>query len=1042
MKILAHVDPVVLERELLSRVDAAHPVGSVARTLVLVPTTRLAEHVQRKLALLRPAWLGLQVLAFRSLGREVLEQAARRTLHVASPLLLGALLQPLLRRCPRNRWSAFIGHRPGAAAGVLETFRELREAGIEPADLEACAKDPRTRDLAELFGLYDRALAERAVDGWTDDAGFARAALPHAAQFGESVRAVFVHGAYELLGVYLDLLRELDRSSEVTVLAPVAVGTRATEYGERFARSFLSDDAFETPDEPGDRKRAARLAALYDEESAPPETDPDRFHFRHAQGPAAEVTFAVRRALSAVREGCPPAEIAITARSLEPYQAALEEALDDAGLPWTSSLTSHLRRQPIVREFLLLLRVLSDGFPRGSTVELLQSRLVGWESIGCDPPPADRADRWSREADVIDGLDEWTGRLEDWAGQARISADPTDEVRSRAEEHTRQRVEDARRIGDALQRLDAEVPRSDATWSSHSTALLSVFDRLFDGRDEPAADQLREILDAMNDLESLAGDRRQVQFEEALDWLEQAVSSTRLTLRRDDDGGVRVLDAMQLRGLTFRHVHLIGMTSGLFPRTPRQDPVLTDEVRRELRERTGRPIGVKAEGTEEEHQLLAMLLGSARERIEVSWQRADESGRAKIASLALREIARLAHGRPDIERLREQALHLPSHPTQWLETLVEHSGLLARREERLLAALHSRAVDAAAMLGKRFPDLGPGLAMLRATQSFTPVSHEYDGRVGPFGRDKPLSVSEIETLGSCPLNFFFRNILRVRPLKDGASVLELARNELGSRIHEMLEELYRELRTEGLFSRERAEDLVRRGLTLLDAKRERIFGDIGERLAQRVPRLWEYETRKWFKTVRRFVEADLRRIGNAGLEPTSFEELSSKSLDFGEGCIEVVRGKFDRLLEGRNLRVVGDYKTFTSLSLRVNPTCMLRASALQVPLYRMLAAGQATVELLGIHPDLDPADDGYRHEFSGFDKEPQATSFLHTMRVLLGLKQDGIYPFREGKQCDWCDYTRACRRNHPPTRSRELQLQDAAAYRAVLKKSATYPHGR
>jgi ATP-dependent helicase/nuclease subunit B len=935
----------------------------------------------------------------------------------------------------------FIGLRPGAAASVLETFGDLREAGIDPADLETCADDPRTRDLAELFGLYDAALAERAGDGWTDDAGFARAALPHTAQFGESVRAVFVHGAYELLGVYRNLLRELDRSSEVTVLAPVAAGTRATEYGERFVRSFFTDGALETPDEPGDRERAARLAALYDEESAPPAADPGRFRFRHAQGPAAEVTFAVRQALCAVREGCPPAEIAITARSLEPYAAALEEALDDAGLPWTSSLASHLRRQPIVREFLLLLRVLSDGFPRESTVELLQSRLVDWKSIGCERPAADRADRWSRDADIIDGLDEWTGRLESWAGQPRLRADPTDEDRARAEEYARQRAEDARKIGDTLQRLDAEVPRSDATWSAHSAALSSILDRIFASADEPAADQLRDILDAMNDLECLAGDRRQVEFREALDWLERAVSSTSLSLRRGDDGGIRVLDAMQLRGLTFRHVHLVGMTSGLFPRTPRQDPVLTDEMRRALRERTGRPIGIKAEGTEEEHQLLAMLLGSARERIDVSWQRADESGRAKIASLALREIARLANGRPDIEGLREQALHLPSHPTQWLEALVEHTGLLARREERLLAALHSRAVDAAEMLGKRFPDLVPGLAMLRATQSFTPVGHEYDGRIGPFERDKPLSVSEIGGLGSCPLSFFFGSILRVKKLEDSANELELAPNKLGNRIHEMLEAVYGVLETEGLFARGDGESLTRRGLELLDARRGQIFGDVGTRLASRVPRLWEHETRKWFEAVRRFVEDDLRRIGDAGLEPISLEELVSESLDFGEGCVEVVRGKFDRLLEGDNLRVVGDYKTSPNLPWRVQPASMLKAISLQIPLYRMLAGGDAAVDLLGVHPDLDPDDDGQRYRFAGFQNDILSRSFLHTMRVLLGLRRQGIYPFQEGRQCNWCDYTRACRRNHPPSRDRELQLPDAAAYRAVLRKSTRNPNG-
>ena len=61
MNVVAHPDPVRLERELLARVDAEHPRGP-GRTLVVVPTRRLAEHVQCRLASVRPAWIGLEVL--------------------------------------------------------------------------------------------------------------------------------------------------------------------------------------------------------------------------------------------------------------------------------------------------------------------------------------------------------------------------------------------------------------------------------------------------------------------------------------------------------------------------------------------------------------------------------------------------------------------------------------------------------------------------------------------------------------------------------------------------------------------------------------------------------------------------------------------------------------------------------------------------------------------------------------------------------------------------------------------------------------------
>lgn len=1046
MRVLAHIDPVVLERELLSRVDEAHPRDGVARTLVLVPTNRLAEHVQRKLAEERPAWLGLQVWPFRGLGREILEQASGQTLHVASPLLLEALLGRLMRECPRNRWTAFVNRRPGAAGPLLEVLRDLRESGIGPADVEACADDARTRDLGRLYALYETALDERVTAGWTDDAGLARAALPHAARFGEGLRAVFVHGAYELLGVYLDLLRELERTTNVTVLVPVAPGTRVTAYGERFAAAFLTgaDGAFETTREPGDAARTARLSALYDEDCSPPPAEAGFFRFRHSQGPAAEVKFAVREALRAVHDGCPPTEIAITARSLEPYAAALEEAFDDAGLPWTSSLSSPLRRHPVVREFLLLSRVLAEDFPRDGAVELLQSRHVDWESVGCEAPPsATHADTWSREAGILDGLDGWTTELEAWVAAPPRPPGQSVEARRRHEKRAKENKERARHIGEALRGLDAALRRTDATWSEHATAWTAAFERVFASPEGEAADQLRQILDTMGEMEPLIGDGRPVGFEEARAWLENAVDKARLTLRRDDAGGIRVLDAMQLRGLTFRHVHLLGMNGDLFPRRPREDPVLPDVVRRALRERTGRPIGIKAAGTDEEHLLLAQVLGSASERIDVSWQRAHESGRAKSASLALREIARAAHGEPVIKRVREEADHLPSHPLQWLDSLVAHTGLLAPGEEKLLAALRSRTLDAAEKLGARFPDLVPGLAMLRATQAFAPGNRSYDGRIGPIERSKPLSVSEIEALGCCPLQFFFRSVLGIKPLEERSTVFELARNELGNRIHEVLQEIYATLRDEGLFAGAPLEALVERGLALLEERRGRVFGDIGKRLASRVPLLWAIESRAWLDALRRFVEEDLRRIGAAGLMPVSFEDLVCVPLDFDDGVVEPVRGKFDRLFTGGDGPVVGDYKTSTSLFWRVHETSMLKARTLQVPLYRMMAGDDAVVEVLGVHPDLDPADEDRRQCFSGFGNDACERSFRHTMRVLLHLRREGIFPLNKGdRQCSWCDYPHACRRNHPPTLERESRTDDAEDYRTVQKKNTRNPDGR
>jgi hypothetical protein len=197
----------------------------------------------------------------------------------------------------------------------------------------------------------------------------------------------------------------------------------------------------------------------------------------------------------------------------------------------------------------------------------------------------------------------------------------------------------------------------------------------------------------------------------------------------------------------------------------------------------------------------------------------------------------------------------------------------------------------------------------------------------------------------------------------------------------------------------------------------------------------------WFAVLRKFVEADLTRIRERGLKPVAFEEPIAGNLDFGEGVVAPIQARFDRRLEG-DTTVVGDYKISGNLKWRMDPAKMLKAQALQVPLYRLLAGEGATVELLAVHPDLDPDEGEHRKSFDGFGKTVLEQSFLATMRVLCVLVREGRFPFHSGNHCDWCAYTHTCRRNHPPTIERQQGAQDARAYLELLTKSTATPHGR
>lgn len=1058
MKVLVHPDPVLLEEELLDRVAGAQEEDALAPVLVLVPTARLAGHVQRRLLERRRAVLAVEVLHYEGLVDRLLSEGEDPSAHLASPRHQATLLQSLLAERREGDIARFVARRPGALSALLGTLRDLRKAGIPPAEALTHLDTPRERDLGEIYREYDAALHVCEKRGWMDEAGRARRALATAGEFAGRFHAVFHHGAYELIGVHLDLLRALGRSAPLTVLLPVQQGAPATAYAEAYARRHLLEEGEDLEPLAGRRGGLLgnRLGKLFLAGARP---DPlplsGSVVFRNAQGEEAEARLALRHALESVRGGTPAEEIALVARGLSPYAAALEEALEEelrdasggAPPPWTSSLGTPLGREPLVRDLLRLLRAGLEDFPRAATAEVLASPRIRWETLlpGRQRPPIRRAEEWSRRAGILGGKDEWSEGLLDWASREDDPRREEGEEERRAREERRvRRVEGARWIGEAVVALARRLETGSArTWSEHAAALESLSDELLSGpeggRSSPATEALRALIEEMRELEELLSSRRPVSFEEMLEWLERAVAESELRPRSRDLGGLRVLDAMQARGLTHRRVLLVGLHAGSFPRVPREDPFLRDATRRRLREATGRPLPVKGEGEEEERLLLCLMLGSAREGLEISWQRADGGGRTRSPSLALREVARLVHGRPELDLVLGEARGLPAHPEARLERLAEEPGLLSPAEAALFEALRLGAGESVLRLGRRHRGLVRGLELLRATESFAPGRGEHDGRVGRgFGGERSWSVSALESLGRCPLQFFFRYVLRVYELQEAPRMDQVASRDLGEKVHLILERLYGGLAEEGYLETGAAAGPARRAAReRLPALWKDVMGELESRLSRRLPLLWRVSLEAWREALERFVDQDLERI--AGFGAPQLEISRSAELDLGSGVQARVDGRFDRVLAGAEGPVVGDYKTSGRLDRRVKPAEMLKGRALQVPLYQLLAGEGSEVELLGVGPSYGIDEEITVASFSGFAKAEQSEGFRETLRVLLRLARAGRFPLLKGRHCEWCAWRPACRRNHPPTRHREEVARDTAAFRSVGAKNTRRP---
>jgi hypothetical protein len=911
VKLVAHGSPSVLEAELLDRVATAKSVGPLAPLLIVVPTRRLADHVARRLVERFGAILGVEVLHHRALAERILESAGVAPRRVLDDDLLATLFKRMVDQAPPGRLRDFAVDHPGASSALRETLTDLREAGIEPAAVTAALSGAEA-ETASLYARWSAALDELAGYGAAfDDAGLACAASAEAAAFGARYAAIWHHGAYDLIGVHVELVRALDRGHEVTFLLPADAEDASGAFGVARARAIATSH-----ESPGHVDREA---------ARPP------IGFFHAQGSGAELTTAAYEALASVASGTPPHEVVIVARSFGPYAAALDALLDGDGLRWNTSYTRPLRRDP--------------------------------------------------------------------------------------------------KTAKALGAIAAGPDRGPLGFRGHADEFEAIAHAAVDG------DELSRLLEAMRDVETILGDDRRVPRPEALAWLDARADAATLSPEGADGPGVRILDAMQVRGLTFSHVGLLGMNAGIFPRVPRETPFLSDVSRRLLRETTGRPLPIASESDGEERLLLAMVLGSARSHLRVSWRRADESARPLVPSLALGEIARWAHLGTDATGAEREARPLPAHPRSRLEAWAHRPGILAPRDEIVLAALSSEtgANAGPAVLARR-PELASGVALITETETFAPVTGRYDGRIGSSVLRETMAATALDRLARCPLQYFFHDVLRVPAPPDPPTPFEADAAAIGSRVHDVLRDVYTRLRDERVFASGDVGARVARARNILSEAWDAAAGEDDTARAARLPLLSRIEAAIWLATLETFVEVDLRRMATEGLVPETFEHDVARSIQGGPPGL-VVRARFDRVLRGDAAAVVSDYKTGGDLAARVKPGAMLSGSALQVPIYALLSG--SAVELLGVGRNHDPEVDVAR--FDGFKSDEQRDGVVETLRVMVALAEAGRFPLHPGDHCAWCDYRSACRHGHPPTTFREGQAPDIRDALDCWSKTAKTP---
>jgi len=276
---------------------------------------------------------------------------------------------------------------------------------------------------------------------------------------------LLVYGFYDMTQVQADLLAELARAVPVTLFVPHGVDPEVWRFGDWFR------------------------AALPVERAEPlPESAPLVPEVHTAAGPHDEVWLCAKRIRNLIDAGCPPEDIAVVARTLDPYLVPLGALFREHRIPYDAPPAQPLLDHPLAQAVLGLYRAALDDLPRDLTLDVVRHPLFRGSG--------DRR-HWHLLAQALR-----IGRGEDWARLDAPSRRGHRIVVGRESDDDRRELligaPAVRALRAAVRRVAQALPNTAAGWHEHAAAHLTALRRCF--RLETLLADEAQVLDALRDV--------------------------------------------------------------------------------------------------------------------------------------------------------------------------------------------------------------------------------------------------------------------------------------------------------------------------------------------------------------------------------------------------------------------------------------------------------------------------------------------------------------------------------------------------------------
>jgi ATP-dependent helicase/DNAse subunit B len=340
----------------------------------------------------------------------------------------------------------------------------------------------------------------------------------------------------------------------------------------------------------------------------------------------------------------------------------------------------------------------------------------------------------------------------------------------------------------------------------------------------------RSLVSAIRSIQLTQGAEARVPLTTFIEEARRSLASQNISVGGGECGGLRVLEATDVRGLRFRALFIAGLVEGGFPLSASRDWIYPHEERERLKRHGLTLEDISPDTLLKEEHYFYQAACRATERLYLSRPLLLEGDTETVTSYYVEELRR-AIAPATLNKVEVIRPDLDGRKLFTASSARELAVGLVRQDQR-----HHHGVDKAGLLPhpqiKSFLTLARNDGLLsnsslrrieierfRAGSSFGP----YDGQITnpdllallrkKFGPESVYSASGLSTFGNCAYRFFAQRVLKLEPR--GEAALDLQALDAGKLLHDILRRFFERHREERLDPGKR-EELTNELLSIAD----------------------------------------------------------------------------------------------------------------------------------------------------------------------------------------------------------------------------------